>query len=157
VLNIAPCFFSLPRILLVDHAGPFKSIPHRPFFRSLLEQITSNLLSNAIKYGPGKPVDVNVHAVEGTARLTVRDYGIGIAHEAVARIFDRFERAVSPRHYGGLGLGLYIARQIVEAHRGSILVRSEPGAGSTFTVVLPLDPGTQAPNPEASSPDRREH
>ena len=106
--------------------------------RFRIEQVLSNLLSNAIKYGRGKPISVCVSAAEEMARIAVRDEGIGIASGDLSRIFGRFERAVSSRHYGGLGLGLYIAHQIVEAHSGCILVQSEPGRGSTFTVVLPL-------------------
>ena len=71
------------------------------------------------------------------ARLVVRDQGIGIAPEHLSRIFERFERAVSAHNYGGLGLGLYIVRQIVEAHGGAIHVTSTPGEGSTFVVDLP--------------------
>jgi signal transduction histidine kinase len=78
------------------------------------------------------------------ARLTVRDHGIGIAKDDVGRIFGRFERAVSSRHYGGLGLGLYVAQEIVEAHGGRILVQSKPGEGSAFTVLLPRDEPTAA-------------
>ena len=74
----------------------------------------------------------------GWALLCVRDEGIGIAHEAQARVFEKFERAVSDRHYGGLGLGLYVSRQLVEALGGSIGVQSEPGSGTLFTVRLPM-------------------
>jgi len=102
-----------------------------------IEQITTNLLSNAIKYGQGKPILVQVSHENGTARLSVHDQGIGIAPEQQARIFDRFERAVSVRHYGGFGLGLWIVRQIVEASGGQVTVESQVGQGSTFTVELP--------------------
>ncbi|WP_394844023.1 hybrid sensor histidine kinase/response regulator [Pendulispora brunnea] len=102
-----------------------------------IEQITSNLLSNAIKYGQGKPILVQVSHDNGNARLSVHDQGIGIAPEQQARIFDRFERAVSVRHYGGFGLGLWIVRQIVEASGGQVTVESQVGHGSTFTVELP--------------------
>ncbi|WNG41153.1 GAF domain-containing protein [Archangium violaceum] len=104
--------------------------------RSRLEQVVGNLLANAARYGQGKPVDVTVRAHDGEAWLVVRDRGIGIAPESCKRIFERFERAAS-RNFGGLGLGLYIARQIVEAHGGTIGVESELGVGSTFTVKLP--------------------
>jgi signal transduction histidine kinase len=107
-----------------------------------------NLLSNAAKYGAGRPVEVTVSSDSETSRLTVRDHGIGIDLEHQARIFDRFERAVSVRHYGGLGLGLWIVRQIVEAHGGSISVESSPGKGSAFTVELPRQP---AASPVAES------
>ncbi|AKI99356.1 PAS domain S-box-containing protein [Archangium gephyra] len=105
-----------------------------------LDQVLVNLLSNAAKYGAGKPIHVRV-AVEGEwTRLTVRDEGIGIAPGDLPRLFSRFGRAVSERHYGGLGLGLFISKQIVEAMQGSIRVESEPSRGSTFTVELPLCP-----------------
>jgi PAS domain S-box-containing protein len=105
-----------------------------------LEQVVINLLTNVAKYGAGKPVHVFVGAVEGRARLVVRDEGIGIPSEALSRIFGRFERAVSERNYGGLGLGLYISHQIVEALSGTIRVESQEGRGSTFTVELPCRP-----------------
>jgi signal transduction histidine kinase len=105
--------------------------------RTRIEQVLANLLTNAIKYGKGQPIEVAIAAAGGGGRITVRDHGIGIAAEDQARIFDRFERASSVRNYGGLGLGLYISRQIVEAHGGTIRLDSQPGAGTTFTVVLP--------------------
>jgi signal transduction histidine kinase len=105
-----------------------------------LEQVVVNLLTNALKYGAGKPVHLRLAAEEGRARLTVRDEGIGIAPEDQARIFERFERAVSDRHFGGLGLGLYICRQILEALGGTIGVRSAPEQGATFEVTLPTVP-----------------
>ncbi len=107
--------------------------PHR------LDQVVTNLLTNAIKYGAGKTIQIMVVESDGDALLTVRDQGIGIAAEQLPRIFDRFERAVSARTYGGIGLGLYITRQIVEAHGGSIDVASATGEGTTFTVVLPRE------------------
>jgi signal transduction histidine kinase len=112
--------------------------------RFRLEQVIANLLANALKYGRGKPVSITVDDDAGMARLAVRDHGIGIAQDDVSRIFRRFERAVSSRHYGGLGLGLYVAGEIVDAHGGRILVQSEPGAGACFTVLLPR--GDAAPS-----------
>ncbi len=105
--------------------------------RVRLEQVVTNLLSNAAKYGASRPIEITVKEDEAGARLSVRDQGIGIPAEHQARIFERFERAVSDRHYGGLGLGLWIVRQIVEGLGGSIRVESEAGKGSTFTVLLP--------------------
>jgi PAS domain S-box-containing protein len=103
-----------------------------------IDQVITNLVANAIKYGAGKPIELTVaQASGGLALLTVRDHGIGIAAEHQARIFQRFERIVSERHYGGIGLGLWIVRQIVEAHGGTIRVWSQPAAGATFTVELP--------------------
>ncbi|MCY1083258.1 sensor histidine kinase [Archangium lansingense] len=107
--------------------------------RLRLEQVVTNLLTNALKYGAGRPVHVRVGWENGLAKLSVRDEGIGIAPEHRGRIFGKFERAVSERHYGGLGLGLHITQQIVSALGGSILLESEVGRGSTFTVELPPD------------------
>jgi signal transduction histidine kinase len=105
-----------------------------------VEQILTNLLSNAIKYGGGQPVEVTVSVEGASARLAICDQGIGISAEEVERIFLRFERGASLRQYAGLGLGLYIARNLAEAHGGSIRVTSTPNLGSTFTVELPLRP-----------------
>lgn len=107
--------------------------------RARIGQIVTNLCTNAIKFGAGKPVDVIVARDDerGRVRLTVKDQGIGISTENQGRIFDRFERAVSARHYGGFGLGLWIVRQIVEAMGGTISVDSSPGGGSSFHVELP--------------------
>jgi signal transduction histidine kinase len=105
--------------------------------RSHIDRIVTNLLSNAIKFGLGKPIEITVTAAAGVARLEVRDHGLGIEPEQIARIFGRFERAASARHYAGLGLGLYITRKLVEAHGGSIRCESQPEVGSTFIVELP--------------------
>jgi PAS domain S-box-containing protein len=115
--------------------------------RVRLEQVVTNLLSNAIKYAPGSPIEIRVDGGP-PATLTVQDHGIGIAPEDLTRIFGRFERAAPTRHYGGLGMGLFIAQQIVEAHGGSIAAASRPGEGARFTVELPpappRDEGTSA-------------
>jgi two-component system, LuxR family, sensor kinase FixL len=103
-----------------------------------IEQVLIKLVANAIKFGQGKPITVTVEETSDTARVAVSDGGIGIAPEHQERVFDRFERAV-PFQIGGLGLGLYIAREIVEAHGGTIRVQSAPGSGSTFTVELPRE------------------
>ncbi len=102
-----------------------------------VDQALSNLLANALKFGAGHPIEVHVSSEGGWVRLAVRDHGIGIAPEALERIFERFERAVSSRRYGGLGLGLFLTRWIVESHGGTIHVESHPGAGSTFVLQLP--------------------
>ncbi|WAS91371.1 AAA family ATPase [Nannocystis punicea] len=108
--------------------------------RSRLEQVLLNLLSNAMKYGKNQPIHVGLRKLAASARISVRDHGIGIVEADQARIFNRFERAVSARNFGGLGLGLYLVRWIVTAHGGSVRVESEPNAGATFIVELPLDP-----------------
>jgi PAS domain S-box-containing protein len=105
--------------------------------RLRMEQILQNLLSNAIKYGRGRPIELRLTADEQWARLTVRDQGIGISPEDQARLFQRFERLASERHYSGFGLGLWIVKQILDAMRGRILVESELERGSRFTVELP--------------------
>jgi PAS domain S-box-containing protein len=105
-----------------------------------IEQVLSNLLSNAIKYGNGQPIEVSVSSSGETGTLVVSDKGIGIAPAKLPKVFDRFERGEAARSYAGLGLGLYIAKQIVEAHRGSIRVTSEPARGSVFTVEVPMNP-----------------
>ncbi|MFL5358602.1 GAF domain-containing protein [Archangium sp.] len=109
--------------------------------RPRLEQVVVNLVANAVKYGQGKPIELTVEAEGEWARLTVRDEGIGIAPEHLERVFGRFERAVSERHYGGFGLGLWIAREVIEAMGGRITVSSQLGVGSTFRVELPRGPG----------------
>lgn len=102
-----------------------------------IEQVVTNLLSNAIKYGAGAPIQLRVESGAEQALLSVTDHGIGLDPADSERIFTRFERAVPLRNYGGLGLGLYIAREIVRAHAGTIAVNSELGQGATFTVALP--------------------
>jgi signal transduction histidine kinase len=106
--------------------------------RERIDQVITNLLTNAIKYGKGSPIEVRLSRQGEQAVLAVSDRGIGISVEDQARVFQRFERAVSPRKFGGLGLGLWIVKQLVTAHGGTIAVESELGVGSTFTVTLPL-------------------
>ena len=108
--------------------------------RARMEQVITNLVTNSIKYGPGRPIEVSVTSTDGWARLVVQDHGIGIRPEDLDRVFARFERAVPSKHYGGLGLGLYITRQIVEAHGGTIEVASELDHGAMFTVKVRLQP-----------------
>lgn len=103
-----------------------------------IEQVITNLLTNALKYGRQLPVTIVVRRSGKEALVEVSDQGIGILPESRERIFERFERAISANEISGLGLGLFIARQIVEMHHGSIEVQSELGKGSKFTVRLPL-------------------
>jgi predicted ATPase/signal transduction histidine kinase len=105
--------------------------------RRRLEQLVKNLVSNAVKFGTGRPIEITVVQRDGLARLVVADHGAGVDPARLPHIFERFERAASVRHYGGLGLGLYICRRIVEAQGGSIRADSEPGIGTTLTVELP--------------------
>lgn len=113
--------------------------------RLRLEQVVTNLLSNALKYGAGKPVRLSVRGEGEEAVLRVIDRGMGIAPKDQERIFNRFERAVSIHHYGGLGLGLYIVRQVVETLGGRVEISSAPGRGAEFVVRLPL--ACAAPTP----------
>lgn len=108
--------------------------------RARLEQVIVNLISNALKYGAGKPVSVEVLQQGDVGTVIVRDAGIGIGREDLGRIFNRFERAVSERHYGGFGLGLWIVREIVQSMGGTIRVASTLGEGSQFEIELPREP-----------------
>lgn len=127
-----------------DAATPITLQAHAPVtglwdeFR--IEQVVINLLTNALRYGRGKPVDISVHLLPGSVRVDVRDQGMGIPEAAQQRIFEQFERVTGNDGTGGLGLGLYITRQLVEAHGGLISVQSVPGEGSVFQVTLPLSP-----------------
>ncbi len=105
--------------------------------RIRVEQVVTNLLTNALKYGAGHPITLQVGEDPELVWLEISDQGIGIDADQVPRLFQRFARAVSERNYGGLGLGLYITRRIVETHGGAVRVTSVPGQGSTFRVTLP--------------------
>jgi signal transduction histidine kinase len=105
--------------------------------RFRIEQVIINLMTNAMKYGQGKPIHLSIWSDGNGVRIAVQDRGIGIAEVDRERIFQRFERAVSGRHFAGLGLGLYIVKQLVESHGGKIEVTSRLNEGSTFTVSIP--------------------
>jgi PAS domain S-box-containing protein len=106
--------------------------------RIRIEQVFVNIFSNAIKYAPGKPISISLVRNSNRVKFIVKDQGPGIPPEKQFKIFERFERAISSRNISGLGIGLFISKQIVEAHKGSILVDSKLGEGSTFTVDLPI-------------------
>ncbi|MDP3411776.1 MAG: HAMP domain-containing sensor histidine kinase, partial [Polaromonas sp.] len=107
-----------------------------------IEQVVINLLTNALRYGKGQPVDVRMTPLDKGVRIDVRDGGCGISEADQKRIFGQFERAAAREgdETGGLGLGLYITHQLVQAHGGSITVQSRLGEGSEFSVLLPLRP-----------------
>jgi PAS domain S-box-containing protein len=132
-----------PPIRLPPHAGPLPVLVDR----HRLGQVLANLLANAIKYSPeGGDIVVRLSRVAAEARVAVGDRGVGIAPEDLPHLFDRFFRVAATAGVApGLGLGLYIARRIVEAHGGRLTAESTAGAGSTFTVALPLAAGGDAP------------
>ena len=102
-----------------------------------LDQVLANLLANALRHAPGTPVSVGLRVEDDTAVLVVRARGPGVSPELRGRLFERFGRGPGSRDHGGLGLGLYIARQVVEAHGGGIRVTGGPGEGAVFEVRLP--------------------
>lgn len=120
--------------------------------RLRLEQVFTNLLSNAIKFGAHKPIEIVAERGDDVVRVYVRDQGIGVAPEDHERIFHRFGRAVSGLHYGGFGVGLWMAREAVRALGGEITVTSRLGQGATFTVLLPASgvPADYHPNHHAA-------
>ena len=135
VENFAPQMETNGCALLFQRPEPIEGVWDE--FR--IEQVLANLLTNAMRYGAGKPVQVSVKRQEDVACIEVRDHGIGISSKSLERIFCQFERAEGSESSAGLGLGLYIADQIVKAHQGRIQVESEEGRGSLFRVQLPLN------------------
>lgn len=125
--------------------------------RDRLEQVLGNLLENAVKYSPdGSDITVTVDDKGDSFLTAVCDRGIGIPSDELAQVFERFHRGrhVSSTNYGGLGLGLYITKQIIERHGGSIWVESKEGQGTTFYFSLPAEEkssGTAPQTPEAMS------
>ncbi len=102
-----------------------------------IEQVVVNLLTNALRYGGGQPVEVSVQYADDTVRIDVRDEGKGIAQSDLERIFEPYERGARNGEPKGLGLGLYISRQLAISHGGELRVTSKPGEGSTFSLILP--------------------
>jgi signal transduction histidine kinase len=130
-------------------------IPHAPVegvwdeFR--IEQVIVNLLTNALRYGGGGQVDIEVHALGREAcgsavRIDVSDHGKGIAPDFIERIFEPYERGAKNGEPKGLGLGLYISRQLATSHGGQLTATSSPGQGATFSLALPC---LEAAVPEA--------
>jgi len=138
--------------ILLDVSGPIAG----RWDRVRIEQVLSNLLSNSLKYAAGAPVTLSARLDDDSALLEVRDRGPGIPDDKLPRIFERFERAAPTRHYGGLGLGLYVAREIVQAHGGSITAANAGDGGARLTVCLPLTPPEPRHDPEEQQSSSRE-
>jgi signal transduction histidine kinase len=138
----------------------FVLAPHAPVegwwdeFR--IEQVVVNLLTNALRYGGGGTVEISVHEVGceaggSTVRIDVRDHGKGIAPDFIERIFEPYERGAKSGEPKGLGLGLYISRQLAASHGGQLTATSTPGEGATFSLTLPCMETAQAPAATASA------
>lgn len=128
--QFANAHYEFPTIVLCKHA-------HGEWDKMRIEQVIINLLTNAIRYGMGKPIHIAIEADDNTVRFTIEDKGMGIDHKDREKIFHRFERAISANEISGLGLGLFISKQIILAHKGEIWVESMLGNGSTFIFELP--------------------
>jgi signal transduction histidine kinase len=122
--------------------------------RTRMAQLVDELVDNAIKFGQGKPIEVALESDGKDAALMVRDHGVGIAPDHLASVFAPFERAVPKEHFGGLGLGLHVAKSIVEAHGGTIEASSQPGQGTTMIASLPIIPPIPAARDVRSFADR---
>ncbi len=120
-----------PIVLELDSDSEMKLDPVR------MDQVIVNLLTNAMKYGAGQPITISVIHVKDRIEARIKDLGIGIEKKDQSRIFERFERVAPIQHYPGLGLGLFISKQIVNAHGGDIRVESQPGKGATFILSFP--------------------
>lgn len=105
-----------------------------------LEQVCTNLITNALKYGDNHPINIHLNVKDDLARLEVQDQGNGIAASDHEKVFKRYERVVSPNSKkSGLGLGLHIVKEIVQAHQGKVWVESDIGQGARFIVELPIE------------------
>jgi len=124
-------------IIITEDIPP--ALPQIEVDAERLKQVMMNLLSNAIKFTEDAgPVTVKVEARDSELLVQVADRGIGISEEAMPHLFERFRQAEATSRIGGAGLGLYISRQIIEAHGGRIWAKSKEGKGSTFSFTLPL-------------------
>src|SRR5690606_11455946 len=106
--------------------------------RRRLQHVVIQLLQNAITYAAGSPIRISLTRHADEAWLEIVDAGPGISSQDLTRIFGRFERAASMRHFSGLGLGLYLAREVAHAHGGSVSVESSAGGGAHFCMSLPI-------------------
>lgn len=139
IKNVIDRFFSqlaISRNTISFHADA-EVIGYWDSFR--LEQVMSNLISNCIKYAAGTKIEISLSKLDHRAQIVIKDYGMGIPKEMQQKIFNRFERAVSADNISGLGLGLYITREILYKHGGTIRVESDSGKGATFIIELPIE------------------
>ncbi|WP_158623837.1 ATP-binding protein [Corallococcus llansteffanensis] len=120
-----------------------------------LEQVLTNLVSNAMKYAAGSALEVRLAEEGDLVRLEVRDQGPGVPEAQRESIFDRFDRGIASRNAGGLGLGLFISKQIVVAHGGRISVEEGPEGGACFVVLLPRDASYSQQRPAATAQESR--
>jgi signal transduction histidine kinase len=128
----------VPKAPPIHVSGQLRPVPVRAD-PGRLEQVFLNLLANATEHAPGSgPIEVIVGTSNGRAEVTVRDHGPGVAAEDLRTMFDAYTRLGNPHRAPGLGLGLYVAREIVTAHGGEIEAASEIGKGTAMTVRLPL-------------------
>lgn len=133
-------------VQLLEHSNPSHKIRLKSYGEPVLitgdahriEQVLVNLMTNAIKYSPkADAIDVSVHYETNQVKFGIKDYGIGIPEDKISQVFDRFYRAEDDPNISGLGIGLYLTRQIVNRHNGKIWAESTFGVGSTFWVTLP--------------------
>jgi two-component system, OmpR family, sensor kinase len=120
-----------------------------------LEQVIENLLTNAVKFGRGRPVEVTLTRRADLAIIDVKDQGVGIGPADRERIFGRFERGEGQERSPGFGIGLWMVKQLVEAMGGGITLTSSPGVGSTFTVLLPIEPQRERAEGEGGEPESK--
>lgn len=113
-----------------------------------IDQVLTNIITNAIRYGQGKPITISVKNYNESVRVSVRDQGLGIPKSDQTKIFQRYERGMLAREVSGLGLGLFISKQIIDAHGGKIWVESEVNKGSTFYIDLPRKAAVKLLSPE---------
>jgi signal transduction histidine kinase len=104
-----------------------------------IEQVITNFITNAIRYAPNGPLNITISQGGGTAKVIFQDSGPGIPPENHAKVFQRFERLVSANEVSGMGLGLYIVKEIIEAHGGRVVLHSELGKGAAFVMILPSE------------------
>jgi signal transduction histidine kinase len=148
--QLARSYPDLPQRVRVRIRGEVKGT----WDASAVGEVLTNLLGNAAKFGEGRPIDLNVSRRGSQVAIEVRDRGIGISPCDHQRIFERFTRVVPARSYPGLGLGLWIARTLVEAQGGTVRVFSVLGRGAIFMVRLPVLPSSRRRGPGRATPDR---